>query len=213
MSRPSGNADRLMIEAGKKIAREEGCSFLRIREIVDRAHVNLGMFHYHFKNRKNFVRVLLSEVYGEFFSELTKVTHREAESIDQLRESLILMGVFLHRNRKIAMALLRDLLNGDPDVLKYNRKRMPPHAEFIKELMLNCQREGSLPKISPHQIMPLFLGAIVQPVFIAEIMEKMEKSDHQKPFFDFNQIMSKRAIAQRVDILLGGMRSMRVKNL
>ena len=71
MPRPSHNIDKRMLEAAKKIVCEHGCSGIRIRDIAAKAHANLGMFHYYFKSKRRFTKVLLQDCYDDFFSRLS----------------------------------------------------------------------------------------------------------------------------------------------
>lgn len=193
-----------MIAAGKKLAREQGCSALRIREIVDGAGVNLGMFHYHFKSRKRFTRALLSEVYGEFFAKLSTAASSGSGPLAQLRGSVIVMGQCLREERKILFALLRDVLSGEGEVIRFSKRKIPPHAVIFHGLVERCQREGLLPKLPLSQIMPLLLATIVTPLMINEVLEK---TGRKIPWFNPEDALSDKAIAQRVDVVLSGMRA------
>ena len=50
MARPSQNVDQRLLEAGLALLPQTGCAGLSVRRLADHAGVNLGMFHYHFKN-------------------------------------------------------------------------------------------------------------------------------------------------------------------
>ena len=63
MPRPSQNVDQLLIDAGLELLPETGCAGLSVRKLTEHAGVNLGMFHYHFRNKDNFVRTLLQRTY------------------------------------------------------------------------------------------------------------------------------------------------------
>jgi AcrR family transcriptional regulator len=193
-----------MLAAGKKIARDKGCSALRIREIVDSAGVNLGMFHYHFKNRKRFTRLVLTEVYGEFFGKFYEAATTGTDSLTQLRAAVIVAGQFLRDERRLVFALLRDMLSGELEVIRYSSNNVPPHLGVLGGLVGKCQKEGLLPKLPLSQILPLFFGAIAQPLLFNELLEKARKS---VSWFDPESVLSDEAIAERVDIVLRGLRA------
>ena len=64
MSRPSRNVDALLLRAGRELYPETGAAGLSIRKVAERAGVNLGMFHYHFRTKEAFVRQLLQALAG-----------------------------------------------------------------------------------------------------------------------------------------------------
>jgi hypothetical protein len=101
------------------------------------------------------------------------------------------------------LALFRDLLNEETEVLRYSQEKMPPHAEVLLGLFEKCKKEGSLREISAHQFIPLFFGAIAQPILMSEMMER---SGRKNQWFDLDFVMSKQAIEERVEIVLRGMR-------
>ncbi len=193
-----------MIDAGMELARKGGCSSLRIRDVVGRAGVNLGMFHYHFKSRQRFTRILLEEMYGEFFAELVVVAEGPSDPLERLRGALLLLGRFLRKNRRIVFALFRDILNEDPEVMKYARKGPPPHKVLLMGLLEECFEEGLIPRMPVIAIAPLFFGAFAQPLIFAEMAEKFGACPS---WFDFDEAMSDEFISQRVDIVLRGLTS------
>ena len=85
MPRPSRNIDELLLRTGREVLAESGSRALSIRHLTQRAGVNLGMFHYHFKSRENFIRTLLQQMYDEMFASLSLQVEREASSHDSLR--------------------------------------------------------------------------------------------------------------------------------
>ena len=202
MSRPSSHADTLMIDAAKEIARKRGLSGLTIREVVSRAGVNLGMFHYYFKTRQRFDQRVLKELYGEFFSELTMISEGEGSAFEQLRASLILMGRFFRDHRRIAVVLLKDCLNGKREVLGLSKKKVPPHAEVLMRLLMRCEKQKSLPSVPAYVAMPLLFGAISLPAFVSEVLE----SSVGKSWFPAEEALSDRAIERRVDVVLSGLK-------
>jgi len=59
MPRPSRNVDERLLAAGRELYPDAGAAGLSIRRIAERAEANLGMFHYHFRTKDQFVRRLL----------------------------------------------------------------------------------------------------------------------------------------------------------
>jgi AcrR family transcriptional regulator len=202
MGRPTGNADKLLIAAGKEIACVTGCSGLRVRDVADRAGVNLGMFHYYFKSKKRFTRILLQEMYEDFFTRLINASREGPDAITQLRNSLRVMGLFVRDDRHLVGALIKDILNGDPEVLRFASKNIPRHATVLKELLLKCQEEKSLMRVPLPQMVGMIFAGLNMPTLIGGAMELTK---FQLPT-DFKMVLSDEAIEQRVDLLLRAFR-------
>jgi AcrR family transcriptional regulator len=77
-----------------------------VRKLVEHAGVNLGMFHYHFKTKENFVRVVLERVYEEMFSELVLQVNPDAPALENLRNLLTTLGRFARKNRLLMVRLV-----------------------------------------------------------------------------------------------------------
>ena len=92
MARPSRNIDRALLAAGRDLLPLTGCRNLSVRQVTERAGVNLGMFHYHFRTRENFVRAVLQEMYEEMFASLQLERARHAEPLPGLRAVLRVLG-------------------------------------------------------------------------------------------------------------------------
>jgi AcrR family transcriptional regulator len=209
MSRNPGNADRLMLEAGKKIVSKEGCSGLRIRDLVKRAGVNLGMFHYHFQTKERFKEALLQEMYEIFFEKLTTASKENSPTaVGQLRNTLIAMGDFVNDKNDVYLAIFKDILNDDLEVIDFVRRNGPRHAVVIRELVERCQKEGSIAPIPFPQITAFMMTSINIPLLMGAVVRRHAKG-RMKPQNLKNYeslVLSKEAIVQRIDLALKGLR-------
>lgn len=213
MPRNPGNADKLMLEEAKKIIAHNGCSGLRIRDVADRAGVNLGMFHYHFKSKEHFKRLALQEIYEAFFKKLTKASKEGNTPLKQLKNTLFAMACFIRDERDFYVAIFKDLFNEDPDVFYFVGKNVPRHSQVISDLLSKCQAEGSIIDIGFHEAMPVLMGAIVFPILMGTVVEKQCKkhrfSSRNREFLrrkeHFYQALTDKLIKQRLDIALKGL--------
>jgi AcrR family transcriptional regulator len=67
MPRPSQNLDLALLQAGHALFPDAGCARLSVRAVAAAAGVNVGMFHYHFRSKDDFLRALLAQVYEDVF--------------------------------------------------------------------------------------------------------------------------------------------------
>jgi AcrR family transcriptional regulator len=61
--------DRL-IKIGIELTRQKGLESFNVRELCLKAKVNLGMFHYYFKNKNKFNEIILKSVYSELMRDI-----------------------------------------------------------------------------------------------------------------------------------------------
>jgi AcrR family transcriptional regulator len=206
MSRTPGNADKLLIDAGKKIVSRQGCTGLRIREVADRAGVNLGMFHYHFQSKKRFTRLILQEIYEDFFSQLTVASRDGKDAISQLRNTLLAMARFVRDHREFYGALVKDVMNGDPEMTAFIRANAPRHATILTGLVMKSQKEGSLVKIPLPEAMGLIMAGLNFPIVMAGVLRAKYGNKNAQFVSWFEQAITDRAIERRLDMILKGMR-------
>ncbi len=209
MSRPPGHADKLMLSAGKKLLESSSCSELTIREVVERAGVNLGMFHYHFKTREKFLRVLMTEVYGDCFARLRDPALKTSDPLVQLRETLLILGGFFRENDKVLIALFRDLMNGESEVVRYSRRKIPPHATLLRRLVRKCQKQGIFPRWPLEHFAPLFFGVFGLPIIMVDMSERFRHG----ALPSLGCILSDEALERRIDTILSGLLAQKEKRV
>lgn len=200
MARAGGNADRQMLDIGKKIICKEGCSALRIREVADRAGVNLGMFHYHFKSKRRFKQLLLQDIYEDFFGNLLSASKEGKNAQLQLKNMLYAMGCFVRDRREFYFAVLRDVVNDDREVTSFIRKNFPRHAGVLSDLIVRCQKEGTMRDLPVPQIISILMTNLNIPTLIGYAISR-----HQTMPIS-SLMISDEAISVRIDIVLKGLR-------
>lgn len=207
MSRPSRSTDALLIRAGRKLLPETGVSGLTLRRVAAAAKVNLGMFHYHFGSKREFSRRVLAEIYNDFFRDFSSGTGAAAEPKARLRGALVALARFARDNRKIILAIVRDVMEGDPEATGFAKANIPRHMEVIAGLVRECQRRGELTEMPLPLAMSFLLGAAAMPNVA---MGVIEKAGARKPFglspaALFPLFSSDASIAIRVDLALAAL--------
>lgn len=207
MPRPSRRTDELLIQAGRKLLPETGVSGLTMRRVALAAKVNLGMFHYHFGGKREFVRRVLHEIYEEFFKNFSMELGAPAPARERLRRALIALAVFARDNRRLLLAIIKDVLEGEAEATEFAKASIPRHIGIITGLLRECQRRGELKKMPPPLAMSFLLGAAAMPNVAIGVIEK---SSAKKPFdLPLKALLplfiSDKAIAIRVDLALAAL--------
>ena len=202
MARPSQDIDQALLRAGRELYPERGCAGLAVRAVAEHAGVNLGMLHYHFRTKENFLRAVLQQMYEEMFEQLGVEAAHDAPARDRLRAALIAIATFLRANRRIVARVWIDALAGEPVAREFMRANAPRHIGLLAALLDAAQREGSLRELPPLQRLVTLLGAVALPiVFVAGVVDAGLEPGATRRAFDA-QVLSDAAIAQRIDLLL-----------
>jgi len=203
--RPSRNIDELLLQTGRELLAESGASALSIRKLTQRAGVNLGMFHYHFKSRENFVRTLLQQMYDQMFASLSVQVERQQTSYETLRAAVRVLARFGRDNRRLLLRISLDALNGEVLAAQFLQSNLPRHVQVIVGLIVAGQGEGVLRKVPVMQALAFLAGSVAAPILMgtaavasglmpAAVTAQLEA-----------EILSDEAIDQRIDMALHGL--------
>ena len=205
MPRPSRNIDELLLQTGRDLLAESGARALSIRKLTQRAGVNLGMFHYHFKTRENFIRTLLQQIYDEMFASLSVQVERQQNSYETLRAAVRVLARFGRDHRRLLLRICLDALNGERVAAQFLQSNLPRHVQVIVGLIAAGQAEGVLRKVPVMQAAAFVAGSVGAPILIgtaamasglmpAAVSAQLEA-----------EILSDEAIEQRIDMALSGL--------
>lgn len=205
MSRPSRNIDQLLIATARELLPETGCRGFSIRQLTERAGVNLGMFHYHFKTREQFLARVLQDVYQEMFTTLTFQAHAERPPLENLRAAVTVLGRFARDNRFLVRRLLADALSGATTAQDFFRQNFPRHLGVIAELLSAGQRAGTIRKLPLTQALAFLAGAVALPNILVTVVQEQAIVPAQFLSNLDREVLSDKAIAQRVDMAMRGL--------
>jgi AcrR family transcriptional regulator len=207
MTRPSRNIDQVLIATARELLPETGCRGFSIRQLTDRASVNLGMFHYHFKTREQFLSQVLHGVYQEMFATLTFQAHADRPPIENLRAALVVLGTFARDHRLLLRRLLADALSGDATAQEFFHSHIPLHLGVMAELVIAGQQTGVLRQLPLTQALTFLAGAVAFPSILMTLAT--EQHIVPAPFLAHldTDVLSDAAIAQRVGMAIRGLRT------
>lgn len=199
MARPSQNIDQLLLDAGLALLPGTGCAGFSVRKLTQLAGVNLGMFHYHFKTKDNFIRAVLQRTYEEMFAALSLRVNPAQAPLENLRNALGVLGQFASKNRHLLVRILADAMSGEALAADFLKANLPRHIGVIGLLIRQAQKEGSLVQAPVPQLIAFMAGSVAAPVLLgAAAGAAMAELTGQ-------QLISTEAIAQRIDFALRGL--------
>lgn len=202
MARPSQNVDQLLLEAGLALLPITGCAGLSVRRLTEHAGVNLGMFHYHFKNKENFIRAVLQRVYEEMFSALSLQADPARAPLHNLREALTVLARFGRERRALLLRIAADAMAGEAAAGEFFRANLPRHVAVIASLVLQGQAARVIAKAPPPEVVAFLFGAVGAPVLFGAAVQQHA----QQPVAASVElhVLSDAAIARRVEFAMRG---------
>jgi AcrR family transcriptional regulator len=118
-----------MLRVGATILRQKGAAALSVREVAKKAGVNLGMFNYYFKDKNEFIKIILEDTYSPFIAEL-----RENQT-HNLEEVLFSIAKFSRNHHQIVLSLLGDALAGEKNVVRFLQKYFTTHFAILFDVL------------------------------------------------------------------------------
>jgi AcrR family transcriptional regulator len=213
MSRPSAHLDRKLVSAARVMLPETGLSGLSVREVARRARVNVGMFHYHFKSKKAFLHRVLGEVYQDFLVSFQEAAEGPGTPRERLRRVLVAYARFGRENRTIYSMMMRELMNGRPEMLSFARANFARHSDALMRLVEECRREGSIRNLPTPGLCMFAMGSMGMPNVASTCMERSgQKTLGGRPAKEFIQmLLSDEMIETRADMVMAALAAGRRK--
>ncbi|UUZ64206.1 TetR/AcrR family transcriptional regulator [Polaromonas sp. P1(28)-13] len=200
MVRPSQNIDQLLLDAGLELLPLTGCAGLSVRRLTEHAGVNLGMFHYHFKTKDNFIKAVLQRTYEEMFSALTLRVNPAHPPMQNLRDALGVLGSFGLKNGRLLVRIMGDAISGEPLAAEFLKANLPRHIEVIAALVQEAQWEGSMAKAPVPQVIAFMAGAVAAPILVGTALQQNPAAQATAGL-----VLSEQALAQRIEFALRGL--------
>jgi AcrR family transcriptional regulator len=204
MPRPSRNIDQQLLAAGRELIALTGCRGFSVRQLADRAGVNLGMFHYHFKTRENFCRRALASLYEEMFVQLAQSAAAGDDTVEHLRQALTVMGRFVRDNRPILGQLLLDALAGETLVVEFLAESLNRNLGVMRRLIEQAQAAGRFKPLPLVQVFGLLMGSVNAPILIGGTIAAQPWAPSLFAHAQ-EELLSDEAIAMRIDLVLSAL--------
>lgn len=207
MARPSQGIDLALLRSGRALFAASGSDGLSLRALAEHAGVNLGMFHYHFKSKDNFLRLLLQQMYEEVFAMLSVEAAQQGPALERLRMALLALARFLREHRPFIARVWADAAQGQPVAREFVRANAPRHLGLLLGLMAQAEKDGDLPAMPPLPRFVFVMGAVAAPMFIAPVVADIGIAGALSPAMLGAQVLSDAAIAARIDLALAALRA------
>lgn len=205
MARPSQNIDQRLLAAGLELLPVTGCRGLSARKLTEHAGVNLGMFHYHFRSKENFIRTLLAQMYEHMFSVLV-IKAREGESpLQNLRNALQVLAHFGRTHQQLLLRIGADALAGEAVAAEFLQANVPRHLGVIAALIDEAQHAGHIVRAPLAQVVAFLAGSVMSPLLLGAAALESSLLPPAAANTMERDVLSKKAVEQRIEFALRGL--------
>jgi AcrR family transcriptional regulator len=201
MPRPSQNVDQRLLDAGLELLPQTGCAGLSVRRLTEHAGVNLGMFHYHFKSKDNFIRTVLQRTYEEMFAALTLKVDPAASPVHNLRGAVRVLALFGRQHRHLMVRILADAMGGETLAREFLQANLPRHIGVVGALIAQAQQRGEFRAAPPPQVLAFIAAGVASPILIGTAMQGEGALPGVAAVVD-EHLLSDAAIETRIDAAL-----------
>lgn len=158
MTRPSHNIDLLLFNTGEKLLIEVGFEKFRVRHLCKKAGVNLGMFHYYFKTKENFIELLFESLFNKHLECQKKAAEKHSRAKDKLKAVIYERAVMTLTNKQLITVFFKEILNRSFDKLLAKHKK--EEMRFLIPIIEQCKKDKDIAQnLKIQHILPLILPA------------------------------------------------------
>ena len=202
MARPSQNIDQALLDSGLALLPQTGTRNLSIRQVVEHANVNLGMFHYHFRTKENFVRAVLERMYEEMFEQLELQVVAADPAPEGLRKLLSTLARFARKHRLLMVRLVAETMGGEALPADFLRRNVPRHLKLIAEILARGQRDRTIVEGAIPSLVAFVVGAVAGPLLMGSALEQHGLATRAGLSALRAHVVSEPAVAQRIALVL-----------
>ncbi len=161
MARPSQHIDQKLIAAGKKKLIENGLSGISIRSICLESGINLGMFHYYFRSKENFIKILFQGLSDDLQSYWIKESAGLSTSREKLEKVLFMSAKMMKEKKRVFETILKDIDFCDEFYIQLGKDIQRKWGIFYYNLVEDCKKEGFLDKnVDGHVLVAVIAGGM-----------------------------------------------------
>jgi len=207
MPRPSRHVDQALLTSGRALFPTFGCAGLSLRAVADHAGVRVGMVHYHFGSKDNFLRALLQQLYEEMFERLAGAAAHEGPPLARLRDALVFIAAFVRDHAEVVGRIWADAGAGHPVAREFVQANAPRHVTLLLGLLEAAERDGSLRRMPPLLRATFLMGAVMAPLLVVPRVLAFGVALPGLAQHAHAQVLSDAAIAARVELALAALRA------
>jgi TetR/AcrR family transcriptional regulator len=200
-----GSRERIL-ESAVQLFAKKGYSSTGVRELAEKAGVNLAMVNYFFGSKKELLKVILDT----FFSGYLKIMERELatdRTVEQKIGCFIEQAVaYISENKEYMIVTLTELPHDDPEIIDYKASWARRAIKVICENICTPLYEESGRQLPPILFGPVLISMMSSRFLFAPVMEQVSLPEYREDFFEMYPDILKELFLNGVNGLTKGER-------
>lgn len=154
-----------LLKTGAQLAKKYGLKF-SVRQLCTQSKVNLGLFHYYFKNKENFDKELLTAIYEQMMADITPQISPNAKPRENITNILLGLHRFAGNNRMFLSSLMGEVLSGNKQMLCFLTQNFTKHIALLQKELKRASIRPELKK----QPFPALIATVALPIIFPQIV-------------------------------------------
>ncbi|MDR2771960.1 MAG: TetR/AcrR family transcriptional regulator [Elusimicrobiota bacterium] len=153
-----------LIELGKQALYKKDGGFVSIRDICIKGGINLGLFSYYFKNKNNFIQVVLKSILDDIEKEREVFLEKYSSlvSIERFKKVILALIRQMKEQSNVYENVLKNIDLCDESFTTYAQDFQNRWIAFFLQLIEECKDDGYfLPELDSNQILAIVFGSVV----------------------------------------------------
>ena len=131
-----------ILEAAKELFEEKGFDFTSVRDIAQKADVNIALINYHFGSKESLLITIFEERANETYLKLTGINKSEADPVVKLENAIDVMLDKIFAHRKFHQMMHNELANAQrPEVNEKIVKIIRRNRQELRNILEEGQKK------------------------------------------------------------------------
>lgn len=162
---------------------KRGYASIGLRELAEKAEVNLAMVNYFFGGKKKLLMVILDTFFSGYLEILEQELCRDVPFEEKIRTFIHRAVAYISSNREYMIVTLAELPHDDPDITEHKSQWGKKAMAIIEQGICKPLAVRSGKKISPAAIGPLIISMMTSRFLFAPILDKVQPPGYGDAFF------------------------------
>ncbi|MDR1952177.1 MAG: TetR/AcrR family transcriptional regulator [Elusimicrobiota bacterium] len=163
MTRTSQNIDKQLIDLGRKTILEKGIGLISIRFMCEEAGINLGMFSYYFKNKRNFIQIIVQSLAddGQRYIEEIIRNNSDLNSVERIKKVLLMLMREMKENKFALDNVLKNIDLSDDFYFNLSKKFKKRWQDLFSAMIDECRKDETFcTDLDNMQIFSILIGTL-----------------------------------------------------
>jgi len=199
------NTEQKIIDTGIALAKQYGISGFTVRQLCQKAKVNLGLFNYYFVSRDNFEKIILKNLYGNFMKDFEINISKDMDTIKKLEAARETLSDFVSKNASIIASIIIEIFSGNGAKFSFVKENFSKHIVFFYSIIEQGKKEKIFKDADIFSLIISAIAPVIVPIAASGVLKRtIPKKDLSKISKFLDKLSSEKFIKERMELSLKG---------